>query len=92
MPADKPIQVAKLRWKKNSIIDYYFGAIQVVLSNGFESPVFLGKNQTSENMIEVPITPAIRKIRGTNNNYSISQIVFKANDGAEISKMESLTN
>ena len=86
MPADKPIQVAKLRWKKNSS---YFGAIQVVLSNGVESPVFLGKTQTAQDMIEVPITPAIRKIRGSINSNYIYQIIFQSKEGQELQKMES---
>ena len=89
MPADKPIQVAKLRWKKNSNSNAYFGAIQVVLSNGVESPVFLGKTQTAQDMIEVPITPAIRKIRGSINNYWLFQVIFQSKEGQELQKMES---
>ena len=89
MPADKPIQVAKLRWKKNSNNSSYFGAIQVVLSNGVESPVFLGQTQTAQDMIEVPITPAIRKIRGTQNGTWLYQIIFQSKEGQELQKMES---
>ena len=92
MPADKPIQVAKLRWKKNSNSSSYFGAIQVVLSNGVESPVFLGKTQTAQDMIEVPITPDIRKIRGSINNNWLFQVIFQSKEGQELQKMESYAN
>ena len=89
MPADKPIQVAKLRWKKNTSDARFFGAIQVVLSNGVESPVFLGKTQNTQDMIEVLITPSIRKIRGTNNANWLYQIIFQSKEGQELQRMES---
>ena len=50
MPTDKPIQVAKLLWKKNDKHNFC-GGIQVVLSNGIKSPLFLGKDQTAQNLI-----------------------------------------
>ena len=92
MPVDKPIQVAKLRWKKNSSSNSYFGAIQVVLSNGVESPVILGKTQTAQDMIEVPITPAIKKIRGSINSNWLYQIIFQSKEGQELQRMESTAN
>lgn len=68
MPRDKPIEIAKLRWKKSSQNSNYFGAIQVVLTNGIKSPVFLANGEKAENLIEVAISPQIRRIKGTANN------------------------
>ena len=81
MPTDQPVQVVKLRWKKSSYCDC-FGAIQVVLSNGIESPVFLAENQTADNLTEVPINACnIARIRGTNNNNWLYEIVLQDKDG-----------
>ena len=43
MPTDQPIQVVKLRWKTSSANSSLIGGVQVVLSNGYKSPVFLAQ-------------------------------------------------
>ena len=40
-------------------------------------------------MTEVPITPAIKKIRGTDNSHWLFQIIFQSKEGQELQKMES---
>ncbi len=62
MPKDKPIQAVAFKWKKDR---NYIGGIQVIMSNGCHSPVFLGKNQNADDLQEVKITPQVKKIRGT---------------------------
>ena len=74
MPTHTAIHVSKLRWKKSSRDNERFGAIQVVLSNGVESPLFLSKGQTPENLTEVAISPETRSIRGTANNERLTAI------------------
>ena len=44
---------------------YCIGGIQVIMSNGRNSPVFLGKGMNADDLEEVKITPFIKKIRGT---------------------------
>ena len=62
MPKDKPIQAVGFKWKENG---NYISGIQVIMSNGCNSPVFLGKTQNADNLQEVKITPQVKKIRGT---------------------------
>jgi hypothetical protein len=61
MPKDKPIQAVAFKWKKR---DNYIGGIQVIMSNGCHSPVFLCKTQNADELQEVKITPQVKKIRG----------------------------
>jgi hypothetical protein len=48
----------------------------------------LGKTQTVEDLIEVPITPVMRRIKGSssNSNY-LRLIVFQSMDGQVLQKM-----
>jgi hypothetical protein len=55
MPKDKPIQAVAFKWK--SIDSGFIVGIQVIMSNGCHSPVFLGKNQNEDDLKEVKITP-----------------------------------
>ena len=64
MPKDKPIQAIALKWK---LYKYCIGGIQVMYSNGCNSPVFLGKKQAADNLQEIKITTEVKKIRGTFN-------------------------
>jgi hypothetical protein len=50
MPKDKPIQAVAFKWKKDR---NYIGGIQVIMSNGCHSPVFLGKNKNADDLQEV---------------------------------------
>ena len=54
MPKDKPIQAVGFKWKNSG---EYICAIQVIMSNGCHSPVFLGKGMNADNLQEVKITP-----------------------------------
>ena len=63
MPKDKPIQAVGFKWKKR--VGGYIGGIQVIMSNGCNSPVFLGKGMNADDLQEVKITPQVKKIRGT---------------------------
>jgi hypothetical protein len=87
MPTNQPIRALKIRWKANSKSTNYIGGVQIVLSNGHSSPVFLGKAQDDKNMQEVVITPGIRKLRGTNANSYIRQVSFLDENNNEILKI-----
>ena len=83
MPKDKPIQAVGFKFKKRS----YICAFQVIMSNGCNSPVFLGKTQNADNLEEVKITPQVKKIRGTVVGTHIGNFCFQAKDGTEIAKI-----
>lgn len=85
MPTGSPIQVSELRWKKNGD---GFGAIQVILSNGQKSPVFLASGQNADNLSAVPIPADIKKIRGSATNIRVSQIIMQDKNGVEIAQMK----
>ena len=62
MPKDKPIQAIGFKWKQDRT---FICGIQLIMSNGCNSPVLLGKNQNVSDLKEVKITPQVKKIRGT---------------------------
>ena len=86
MPRDQPIKAVGFKWKKNGS---WIGAFQVIMSNGCNSPVFLGKNQNADNLEEVKITPQVKKIRGSVIGTCISMLYFQDKDGTEIAKIVS---
>jgi hypothetical protein len=85
MPKDKPIQAIGFKWKNR---DVYISGIQVIMSNGCHSPVFLGKGMNADNLQEIKITPQIKKIRGTFvGGYYVKNIYFQDKNGVEISRI-----
>ena len=85
MPKDQPIRAEGLKWKANGTI---LSGIQVILSNGVSSPLFLAKDQNSDNLQEIKINSDITKIRGTYNSTPMYSVHFLAKNGGEISKMQ----
>ena len=75
MPKDKPIQAVGFKWKENKNNGGNnggnIGGIQVMYSNGCNSPVLLGKNQTADDLKEIKITTEVKKIRGSENGNII---------------------
>jgi hypothetical protein len=71
MPMDKPIQAVGLKWKQSRS---YIRGIQVLMSNGCNSPVFLAKYDKADNLQEIKITSQVKKIRGTANDILFSNI------------------
>ena len=73
MPEDKPIEAVGFNWHKS---DYsngnYIGALQVILSNGQTSSVFLCLNQVQRNLRRVNLTAPVKTIRGTYNSNCVS--------------------
>ena len=89
MPTNQPIRALKIRWKANSNFSYYLGGVQLVLSNGHSSPMFLGETQNDNDMQGAVITPNIRKLRGTTANdwIVIRQVSFLDEKNNEISRI-----
>lgn len=91
MPHNAPINAVKLRWKNSTANAAYLGGIQVVLSNGTESPVFLakaGNPVNADNMKEALLTPAIRKVRGTVAGNYVYEATCLGEKGEEISSIK----
>ena len=85
MPKEKPIQAVGFKWKKDGDL---IGGIQVIMSNGCNSPVFLGKTQNADNLQEVKITPQVKKIIGTKVNQAyVRSAYFQDKAGNEISRI-----
>ena len=87
MPKDKPIHAVGFKWKN---MERYICAIQVIMSNGCHSPVFLGRGINADSLQEVKITPQVKRIRGTEvgGNY-VKNIFLQDKDGTEISRIVS---
>ena len=71
MPEDKPIEAVGFNWHKSDVNGSYIGALQVILSNGQTSPVFLCLNQVQRNLQRVNLTTPVKTIRGT---YSCNHV------------------
>ena len=89
MPKDKIIQAVGLKWQKKG---NYICAIQVVMSNGCNSPVFLGMEINADNLQEVEITPQVKRIRGTvasTGGNCVKNVYFQDKTGTEIARIVS---
>lgn len=68
------------------------GAVQLRLSNGTESPVFLAKDETDADLVSFNVNDysKIKSIKATllNDKNSVHKIAFAGSDGSEISKVE----
>jgi hypothetical protein len=84
MPKDKPIQAVGLKFKHR---EKYICAIQVIMSNGCNSQVFLGTGMNSDKLKDVKITPQVNKIRGTLVGCYVKNIIFQDKEGVEISRI-----
>ena len=90
MPEDKQIKLVGFNWKKCDSDKKNIAAIQVILSNGITSPLFLARNATTSNIERVNITnkQRIEKIKGQQGmNGSVSEVYFYEKDGSLITQM-----
>ena len=83
MTKDKPIKLVSFKYKKSS--NYIFG-IQVILSNGVNSPLFESANTYA--LEEIAINSGVKKIRGSVNITAIGRVHFIDKDGKEIAMIK----
>jgi hypothetical protein len=86
MIQDGDVRACMLKWKKSKTYQG-IAAVQIVLSNGKNSPVFLGKNQTEDGMNEMVLDSRVRKLQGTKGAWPCQLTLFDKDD-AVISKIE----
>lgn len=90
MPEDQPVKAVAINWKKCDQINTVMGGIQLIMSNGKSSPLFLTKVQTDKNFDKVDVDfSKVRRVRGTSNSYWISQLQFQTEEGAEVALVKS---
>ncbi len=93
MVKNLPTKIKTLKYQK---IQYagviFFGAFQVILSNGMASPVFNcgPKNGQLVQSFNVPNYSLVKRINGTKNHddYWIFCLTFSKKNGTEIDKVE----
>jgi hypothetical protein len=83
-------RIKDLKFKICSNDNRFFGAFQVVLSNGVCSPVFTGKGENDQNMQSVNIQDyaIVKRVNGSKGDSCIHKLSFKKKDGTEITKVE----
>ena len=66
MPLDKPIKIVGFNWKRSDSDGKTFAGIQLVLSNGSSSPLFLARNTSANNLqwVSLASDQKVRKIKG----------------------------
>ena len=87
------LKIKDLKYKICSKDKDYFGAFQVVLSNGTSSPVFTGLGENDQNMQSVIVQDyaMVKRVNGSTGSY-IHKLIFKKKDGTEITKVETPWN
>ena len=75
MLKDIPRKIKHLKYKKSGD---YFGAFQVVLSNGVASPVFTANHVTDQDMqkFNIPDFSLVKRVNGTKTDYCIRCLMF----------------
>jgi hypothetical protein len=66
------------------------GGMQLILSNGKMSPLYLTKESSDKNFerVEVDFTK-VKRLRGTSNSFWLSQLHFIDEDNKELNKLAS---
>ena len=84
-----PNKIKDLKHKKSTNPDY-FGAFQVILSNGMSSPVFTvsGTNDQDMQSCNIPDFSLVKKVNGTKQGEFLRCLLFSKNDGTQIAKVE----
>jgi hypothetical protein len=87
------IKVADLKYKIKSDCNSYFGAFQLILSNGKSSPVLTSNGQDATNLQSFAVTDysMVKRIKGSelnNSGHPLHKISFGKKDGSEITKVE----
>ena len=83
-----PTKIQVLRYKSRDDGNW-FGAFQVILSNGMSSPVFKANNVNDQNMqsFNIPDYSLVKRINGT-KSCTICCLIFSKKDGTQIAKVE----
>ena len=83
-------KIKDLKYKICSKDKDYFGAFQVVLSNGTSSPVFTAQGENDQNMQSVNIQDysLVKRVNGSKTGNSVHKLSFMKRDGTEITKVE----
>jgi len=76
----QPVRVVAIEWQRSAYDKIFIGGIQLVLSNGQKSPLFLAKDQQQKKLQRVDIDFTVNKIRGTVNNWNVRQLQFSNMD------------
>ena len=79
-----------MKYKLSSSRNDFFGAFQVILSNGTSSPMFTAKLEKDKDMKSVNIQnyAMVKRINGSKGSSYIHKLSFKKKDGTEITKIE----
>jgi hypothetical protein len=85
-----PLKVIAIDYAKSTGNSSYIGAIQLTLSNGQKSPVFLAKDQQAGVMETRDVNFDIKKIRGTYHSNHLSQVHFHNADDTKVVKVETM--
>ena len=83
MPQNKPIHVVGFKFKRESKT---IRGIQVLLSNGINSPIFETFTEGAQ-LEEIALNSQVKKIRGTENSSYLRRIHFQDKNGKEIAKI-----
>jgi len=73
MPKDQPIKPVAFNWKKCEQIITVIGGMQLLMSNGQMSPLYLTKESSDKNLERLEVNfSKVKKLRGTSNSYWLS--------------------
>ena len=95
MANNVPKKIKDLKYKKSTTNGNYFGAFQVILSNGMSSPVFNCTKTNDQDMqsFNIPDYSLVKRVNGTKVYGSdwLCCLIFSKRDGTQIAKVETET-
>ncbi len=92
MANNLPTNIRDLKYQKSTKNSSFFGAFQVILSNGVVSPLFKAHSDDGQALQSFNISDysLVKRVNGSEQrgNKSLSCLIFNKKDGTQISKVE----
>jgi hypothetical protein len=87
-----PTNLRDIKYQKSSCNSNFFGAFQIILSNGVASPVFIARSDDGQALhsINIPDFSLVKRVNGSkqNGDNHLRYLIFNKKDGTQIAKVE----
>ena len=91
MADNLPTNLRDLKYQSSAYNSNYFGAFQVILSNGMASPVFKANSNDGQALQSCNISDfsLVKRINGSKQKFNnLRCLIFSKKDGTQIAKVE----
>ena len=92
MANNLPTNLKDLKYQSSAYNSNYFGAFQVILSNGMASPVFKANSNDGQALqsCNIPEFSLVKRVNGSKQSGGkyLRSLIFSKKDGTQIAKVE----